>query len=156
MMHKLRHQERTIHESYQIILRYRSLLWYFTIRVIIYWHVYHILIWNNINQVKSNQFQWIYHNQRALSSTKSKETAAKTVEIARSSSRGKRRYESDIVTSNDSIHNSLMEVETCYHSFLFSRLKRFGAIRWGGHQKENGGNQWNVWCIRYDIPSETM
>ena len=67
--------------------------------------MYHRLIWNNINQGKSNNVQVFYHNQRALSSTKSKETAAKTAEIAGSSSRAKRGYENYIVTSNDSIHN---------------------------------------------------
>ena len=72
----------------------------------------------NINDGESYQFQLFYQNQRALSSTKSKETAAKTAEIARSSSRGERRYENHIVTSNNSSHNfSPMEVETCYHSF---------------------------------------
>ena len=73
---------------------------------------------NNINEGESNQFQLFCHNQRALSSTKSKETAAKTAEIAGPSSRGKRGYEYYIVTSNDSIHNfSLMEVDRCCHSF---------------------------------------
>ena len=110
------------------------------------------MIWNNINQGKSNNVQLFYHNQRALSSTKSKETAAKTAEIAGSSSRAKRGYENYIVTSNDSIHNFiLMKLWECDYSFAISRFRRFGAIGWRGNQKENGGNQWNVWCIWYDL-----